>query len=289
MTPTRDIASGTRPLLLLSPGSPAAASARRSLLAEADRRGVETLTIAGPSRTRAVDGAAAKLCSDSLAVCGEPGLQAIVAAVAVGRGLPFGCIPAGPDDLLAREVSLAPEDAQRSLALFLRPGERAVDVAEVNGITFLSYVALGLTVRPISEHAAGSQAAGSRAAVGASVRREGPSGLGPRPAGAPGAAPALLVTNNPFPLTDEGIGARPRMDAGVLGVLVLYPESAPRCDHSPRRLRQWTAPTLELPLESPVEADIDGSHTMLEPPLRFRIVPRGLRMRIPSSPNTGPL
>ena len=47
-----------------------------------------------------------------------------------------------------------------------------------------------------------------------------------------------------------------------------------------RPLREWSAPGFEVDADRPVPAGIDGEALMLDPPLRFRIRPGVLRVRI---------
>ena len=56
-----------------------------------------------------------------------------------------------------------------------------------------------------------------------------------------------------------------------------------------RRWREWTAPTFEVDSDEPVPAGIDGEALKLDPPLRFRIRPGVLRVRIaPAHPGASP-
>ena len=53
--------------------------------------------------------------------------------------------------------------------------------------------------------------------------------------------------------------------------------------------REWTAPEFEVDAEHPVPAGIDGEAVRLEPPLRFRIRPGVLRVRVaPHHPGASP-
>ncbi|MDP9228311.1 MAG: diacylglycerol kinase, partial [Actinomycetota bacterium] len=47
-----------------------------------------------------------------------------------------------------------------------------------------------------------------------------------------------------------------------------------------RPWREWSAPSFEVDAEGPVPAGIDGEAVQLEPPLRFRIRPGVLTVRI---------
>jgi diacylglycerol kinase family enzyme len=91
----------------------------------------------------------------------------------------------------------------------------------------------------------------------------------------------VLVSNNPYtlnrPLTR---GARPALDSGRLGIIVLdAPGAAP---HHPGAApgRAWSAPRLDVSALPPVHAGLDGEAIDLSPPLQFTIRPRALRVRI---------
>jgi hypothetical protein len=86
----------------------------------------------------------------------------------------------------------------------------------------------------------------------------------------------VLVSNNPYALDPPGIGSRPSLDAGHLGILLL---DAPDSGYVPPG-RAWTAPDFEIVAPMPVDAGIDGEAVMLTAPLRFAIRPAALRVRI---------
>jgi hypothetical protein len=54
-------------------------------------------------------------------------------------------------------------------------------------------------------------------------------------------------------------------------------------------MQQWTAPEFEVESDQPVAAGIDGEAVTLEAPVRFRIRPHALRVRIaPHHPGVSP-
>ena len=87
----------------------------------------------------------------------------------------------------------------------------------------------------------------------------------------------VLVSNGPYALErPPAPGARPALDSGRLGVIVLdAPGDGP---HPPGR--SWTATSLEVRAPGPVHAGIDGEAVDLTPPLAFAIRPAALRVRI---------
>ena len=94
---------------------------------------------------------------------------------------------------------------------------------------------------------------------------------------------AILVSNNRYRLGRAvGSGTRPRIDDGLLGITIVgAPTGRGEGGRLPQRpWREWTAPAFEVDADHPVPAGIDGEAVKLEPPLRFRIRPGVLRVRI---------
>ena len=93
----------------------------------------------------------------------------------------------------------------------------------------------------------------------------------------------VLVSNNKYRLGRAvGSGTRPRIDDGLLGITVAgAPSGRGESGRSLQRpLREWSAPGFEVDADRPVPAGIDGEALKLDPPLRFRIRPGVLRVRI---------
>lgn len=104
-------------------------------------------------------------------------------------------------------------------------------------------------------------------------------------------AVAILVSNNAYRLGHAlGSGTRPRLDRAVLGVTVLAPTTVSAA-RATRKLgmEQWITPTFEIEASNGIAAGIDGEAARLDPPLRFRILPGALRVRIaPHHPGASP-
>ena len=93
----------------------------------------------------------------------------------------------------------------------------------------------------------------------------------------------MLVSNNRYRLGRAvGSGTRPRIDDGLLGITVFgAPSGRGEGGRSLQRpWREWSAPDFEVDADRPVPAGIDGEALVLDPPLRFRIRPGVLRVRI---------
>ena len=82
--------------------------------------------------------------ADALAVAGGDGSLAVVAAAASTHGLPFTCVPAGTRNHFARDLGIHRHDLTDALDALIDGVERRIDVAEVNGRTFLNNVSLGI-------------------------------------------------------------------------------------------------------------------------------------------------
>ena len=277
-------------MLFYNPKSGGGKAERFKLAEEARARGIEPIELTRGHRSRelvrsAVDGGA-----DGLAMAGGDGSQAIVAAIAAELDLPYACIPAGTRNHFALDLGVDRDDVVGALDSFVDGGERRVDLAEVNGRVFVNNVSLGLYAEAV-------QREGYREAKLRTILDTLPDALGPEGEGldlrwtGPGghehsSGAAILVSNNRYRLGRAvGSGTRPRIDDGLLGITVA---SAPTGRGEGGRLpqrpwREWSAPEFEVDADGPIAAGIDGEALVLEPPLRFRIIPSVLRVRIARS------
>ena len=104
----------------------------------------------------------------------------------------------------------------------------------------------------------------------------------------------ILVSNNRYQLSHpEGFGSRRHLDAGTLGIVATRleaPGDAARLarlqasgpSRRPAGWLEWSDTSFEVRSGQPVEVGVDGEAILLDPPIRFRIVPVALRVRIPS-------
>jgi diacylglycerol kinase family enzyme len=276
-----------RPVLFFNPKSGGGKAERFALTQEASARGIEPIELhLGEDleqlvRTAVADGA------DALAMAGGDGSQAIVAAIAAEHDLPYACVPAGTRNHFALDLGVDRDDVVGALDAFVNGGERRVDLAEVNGRVFVNNVSLGLYAEAV-------QRTGYREAKLRTLLDTVPEVLGPRGGGldlrwtGPGGhehrrGAAILISNNRYRLGRAiGSGTRPHIDDGLLGITVAGSSiGRGRGSRLPQRpWREWTAPTFEVDADHPVPAGIDGEAVELEPPLRFRIRPGVLRVRV---------
>ena len=282
------------PVLFYNPLSGGGKAERFHLADEARRRGIEPIELHRGDDLEELVRAAVRRGADGLAMAGGDGSQAIVAMIAAEAGLPYACIPAGTRNHFALDLGVDRDDVVGALDAFTCGGERRVDLAEVNGRVFVNNVSLGLYAEAV-------QRAGYREAKIRTLMNTVPDVLGADAEpphlhwggqGSDDSGAAVLVSNNSYRLGRAlGSGTRPRLDRGVLGIAVLGPMSERR-DGARRTalgMRQWSAQTFEIDSDRPVPAGIDGEAMVLDPPLRFRIRSKALRVRIaPSHPGASP-
>ena len=99
---------------------------------------------------------------------------------------------------------------------------------------------------------------------------------------------ALLISNDPYAMTDvAGLGRRPRLDAGLLGVVAIRVDSARQAVQLMRRghgngLTTLTAAEVTVEADVPeVPVGIDGETVMMPTPVRCAIRPGALRVVVP--------
>jgi len=279
------------PVVIWNPKSGGGKATAAHLDVEARARGIEPIQLQPGDDLFQLARDAVDRGADALAAAGGDGTQAIIAAVAAERNLPFACIPAGTRNHFALDLGVDRNDVVGALDALVNGGERRVDLAEVNGRVFVNNVSLGL-------YADAVQREGYRDAKLHTVLDTVPEFGGPQADGGaqlrferrddepPGNAIVVMVSNNSYRLGNLiGSGTRPRIDDGRLGLAVL---ESPVGRHR-LRLRQWDAPTFEVDSDGPVSAGVDGEALMIDPPLRFTIRPGALRVRIaPHHPGASP-
>jgi diacylglycerol kinase family enzyme len=276
-----------RPVLFFNPKSGGAKAEKLDLAGQARARGIEAIELRPGGDLAQLVREAIQGGADGLAMAGGDGSQAIVAAMAAEWDLPYACIPAGTRNHFALDLGVDREDVVGAPHACGGGGPRRVDLAEVNGRVFVNNVSLGLYAEAV-------QREGYREAKLKTILDTVPDVLGPDGEGAdlrwtgPGGhahcgGAAILVSNNLYRLGHAvGSGTRPRIDDGLLGVTVASgPTGRGSQGRSPQRMwREWSTPEFEVNADGSIPAGIDGEAVRLEPPLRFRIKPGVLRVRI---------
>ena len=271
-----------RPVLFINPTSGGGKAQRARLADVARERGIEPVTLAQGDELEAFIHGAVADGADALGVAGGDGSLALVASAAAGRRIPFVCVPAGTRNHFARDVGVAPNDLIGALDAFGTALERTIDLGYVNGRPFLNNVSLGIYGDAVQR--GGYRDAKLRTLL--ETAEEEALGSGSAPAGMhlvddrgrEHHSPAVvLVSNNPYAFDRQRVrGARPRLDSGRLGIVLIDGRVGP--PH--RAARAWSARSLSIDASGTVPAGVDGEAVTLAPPLRFTIHPKALRVRI---------
>jgi len=272
-----------RPVLFVNPRSGDGKAVRAGLAEQARARGIEAVVLEAGQDLAALAGRAAADGADALGMAGGDGSLAAVAAAAAARGIPFACVPAGTRNHFARDVGVDRHDVTGALDAFTDGVERQIDMAEVNGRTFLNNVSLGIYGDAVRSPA--YRETKVRTLVETAAEVMGPSAEGPAlclvdDLGREHRRPVIvLVSNNPYALHRMLVrGTRPTLSGGQLGVLVLD-----AAGDGPRATgRAWSAPRLGVSAPAPVHAGVDGEAVDVSPALRFTVRPAALRVRISS-------
>ncbi len=281
-----------RPFLIMNPRSGGGKVAHFDLVRRARALDADVVLLDGPgmdvadlAREAVRDGA------DLLGVAGGDGTQALVAGIAAEHGLPFMVISAGTRNHFALDLGLDREDPATCLDALSDGVEVRVDLGRVGNRTFVNnasfgaYAAVvqsdayrddkvGTTLEMLPDLLVGRQGPHLRLLVGDTVL------AGPQ---------AVLVSNNPYGEDDvAGLGRRPRLDGGVLGVLAVTVHSAVDAAGLVGGRRRSKSLSLRVAAETVVDADmpsvpvgIDGEAVVMPAPVHCMIRPRALRVRVP--------
>lgn len=275
------------PVLFVNPWSGDGRAAEVGLGEAARDRGFEVVELGRGEELEELVRAAVGRGADGLAMAGGDGSQALVAAIAAEHGLPYACIPSGTRNHFALDLGVDREDVVGALDAFVDGGERYVDLGEVNGRVFVNNVSLGVYASAVNQD--DYRESKLRTLLDTMTDTLGPGGetvdlRWTDPDGAEQVSAALvLVSNNPYLLGPTlGTGTRPRLDRGVLGIVDFHPPT-PGAGEQAARWRELSATSLEIEADSEIPVGIDGEASTLRPPLRFRSLPRALRVRVARS------
>ncbi len=272
------------PVLFVNPRSGDGRAGEVGLVAAARERGLETVELAAGEDLEQLVREAVGRGADGLAMAGGDGSQALVAAIAAEHDLPYACVPSGTRNHFALDLGVDREDVVGALDAFLDGGERYVDLGEVNGRVFVNNVSLGVYAEAVSQD--GYREAKLQTLLDTLTDTLGPEGEANElrwiddDGAAQRSTALILVSNNPYRLGPTiGSGTRPRLDSGLLGVIDFHPPIAGE-KSATARWRELSAPELEIEADAPIALGVDGESLVMQPPLRFRVRPRALRVRI---------
>jgi diacylglycerol kinase family enzyme len=228
-----------------------------------------------------------------------------VATVAARHDIPHVCVPAGTRNHFALDLGIDRDDVVGALDAFHDGVERRVDLATVNGRTFVNNASMGLYAKIVQSEA--YRDAKMKTAADMLPDMLGPEAepfdlrfVGPGGEEWP-SAHLLLVSNDPYEMDHlAGRGTRSRMDLGTLGLVAVRiggPKDAlafvgMEAAGSIRRFHgwlEWDAPHFRVDSGAPVEIGIDGEALVMDPPLVFESLRGALRVRIPThAPGVAP-
>lgn len=293
------------PVLIMNPKSGGGKAEKFELERRCRERGIEPIVLRlGVDDLLQVAEDAVARGADVLGMAGGDGSQALVASVASKHDLPHVVIPAGTRNHFALDLGLDRDDVVGALDAYERGVERRIDLAEVNGRTFVNNASMGVYAKVVQSPEYRDAKLRTAAAqlpdvIGANAEpldlRFTPPGEEEQPT-----ASLILVSNNAYDLEHlRGGGTRPRIDAGTLGVVTLHVtnaldaeklaalEVAGQVSRFPG-WRSWEPAQFEVRSDDPVEIGVDGEALRLEAPLRFTVRPGALRVLLPPQAGSSP-
>jgi diacylglycerol kinase family enzyme len=280
------------PFLIMNPRSGGGKVGRFHLVDKARALGAEVAVldpahpqdVAELARRAVADGA------DLLGVAGGDGTQALVAEVAAQHDVPFMVIAAGTRNHFAMDLGLDRDDPATGLDALTDGVELRIDLGFVSDRVFVNNASFGVYAEVV-------QSPAYRDDKARTILQQLPDLLthqtGPRLSVHTAhlvldAPQAVLISNNPYRLGDAaGLGRRPRLDSGVLGVLGISVDSAAQAaglvrGHHARGLTALTANEVVIEADAPeIPVGVDGEALLLPTPVTCRVAPGALRVRVP--------
>jgi diacylglycerol kinase family enzyme len=285
-------APARQPFMIMNPRSGGGKVARFGLVAKAEALGAKVALLDGPEHADvaalARDAVAAG--ADVLGVAGGDGTQAQVAGVAAEHDVPLMVISAGTRNHFALDLGLDRDDPSRCLDALTDGVELHIDLGSVNDRPFVNNASFGAyaevvqrpeyradktqtTLRQLPDLLVGHAGARLSAQAGR-IRIEAPQ--------------AVLVSNNPYGTGDvTGLGRRPRLDLGTLGLVGVRVDNAREAASLLRgaasdRVTVTAVKDVIVTADAPtIPVGVDGEALMLTSPVRCSIRPGVLRVRVP--------
>jgi diacylglycerol kinase family enzyme len=237
---------------------------------------------------------------DALVAAGGDGTISTLAARLIDSPVPLGILPVGTLNHFAKDLGL-PLDLAAAARVIAAGNIRRIDIGEVNGHTFVNNSSIGLYPRIVTHRdeqrqrlVRGKWLAMAFAIV--AVFRRYPmlhAVLETDGAVLPRVTPFVFIGNNAYNMNLLAMGARPRLDGGVLGLYcanrtgrfgllrLMFRSLLGRLNQardfdvlSPQRVRIDTR-------RKSLRVALDGEVLTLVPPLHYRILPGRLRVLAP--------
>jgi diacylglycerol kinase family enzyme len=281
-----------RPFLIMNPGSGGGKVGRFRLKEKAEELGARVVLLDPdhPQDVAALARGAVDAGADLLGVAGGDGTQALVAAVAAERRIPFLVVSAGTRNHFAMDLGLDREDPSACLDALTDGVELHVDLGFAGEHPFVNNASFGAYAAVVQSPAYRDDKVRTTLELLPDLltRQCGPR-LAAYAEGATIDAPqAVLISNNPYRTDDPaGLGLRERLDSGSLGVLGVKVDNVAQAalllrGRQAPGLTVLTAREVVVDADRPeIEVGIDGEALVLPVPVRCRIEPGALRVRVP--------
>ncbi|GAA2760854.1 diacylglycerol/lipid kinase family protein [Actinopolymorpha rutila] len=287
--PARDVPPPEHAFLIMNPRSGGGKVTRFGLKDKAEALGAEvalledsgTVDVAALARQAVAAGA------DLLGVAGGDGTQALVAGVAAAHDLPFLVISAGTRNHLALDLGLDRDNPAACLDALIDGVEQRIDLGLAGERTFVNNASFGAYAEVVESPAYRDDKRGTTLAMLPDLLTGHRGAKLSAHAGdvAVTAPQALLVSNNAYATSDiAGLGRRPRLDTGGLGVIAVTVDSAAQAAEllRGRGVTVLTADEVVVNADAPkIPVGIDGETVTMPTPVRCTIQPRALRVRVP--------
>ncbi|MBB5868639.1 diacylglycerol kinase family enzyme [Allocatelliglobosispora scoriae] len=272
-----------RPVLLLNPLSGGGTVEHTDLQAQARKRGIRTVVLGERDNLRGIAEREITAGASAIGVAGGDGSQALVADVARRHNVAFVCVPAGTFNHFALDLGLDRQDPVAALDAFGPAVERRIDLGIVNDRVFVNNASMGAYATIVQSEDYRAMKFATTAGmlpdlIGADTTGFDLHFVGPQDE-AFSAADVVLVANNPYAVvTPVGLGTRPSLDTGELGLFALRAraQDPPVVRHA---VLTWSAAEFRVDSSATVAVGLDGEAIQLEPPLVFRTLHRALRVR----------
>lgn len=237
---------------------------------------------------------------DALIAGGGDGTVRTVAAVLAGRREALGVLPLGTLNHFAKDLGM-PLAVEEAVAALASGRVQALDLGEVNGEVFVNNSSIGLypTVVVVRDRQRKLLGRGKWLATASALLKVVPR-LPPLDVRLKVEGRAIgrhthfaFIGNNEYEMSLFDYGARSRLDSGdlylyiarcssrwcIVGVTLL---ALFRDVTATRHFESWCLPEFSIETrKKALPVYLDGEVVMLEPPLRYRTLPRALRVLMP--------
>jgi diacylglycerol kinase family enzyme len=237
---------------------------------------------------------------DALVAGGGDGTLSCAAGHLAGTGRPLGILPLGTLNHLARDAGI-PADLEEAAAIIAAGHVREIDLAEVNGRTFVNNSSVGLYPDMVrlreaeQERKDRSKRLAMLSASLATLRhfRRHRLWISAQGLEAPIDTPLLFVGNNRYAVNLFGLGRRDALDAGELCLYAIRARSRlgmfwagirgifGRLDQQRDFVAIYVAEAEVSSDRDMLTISADGETVRTEMPLRYRIRPKALKLIVP--------